>query len=70
MQRGTSVVPKTVQVARMIENMSLFTLRDEDLEKINRISEETGSVRFLDPRNHIGFDIFDEESDEPVVERS
>ncbi|KAL8724601.1 MAG: hypothetical protein Q9181_006756 [Wetmoreana brouardii] len=66
-QRGTSVVPKTVQAARMVENMNLFTLKEEDMEKINRSGEEKGRVRFLDPRNHIGFDIFDEESDEPVM---
>ncbi|KAL9593829.1 MAG: hypothetical protein Q9179_005676 [Wetmoreana sp. 5 TL-2023] len=66
-QRGTSVVPKTVQAARMVENINLFTLREEDIEKINRTGEEKGTVRFLDPRNHIGFDIFDEESDEPVM---
>ncbi|KAG8527390.1 uncharacterized protein KY384_007542 [Bacidia gigantensis] len=67
-QRGTSVVPKTVHEQRMIENRDLFRLTDEDMGRINDIAGKKGAVRFMDPRNHIGFDIFDEESDQPTEE--
>ena len=33
---------------------------------INQLAEEKGQIRFLDPRNHIGFDIFDEILDQPM----
>jgi alcohol dehydrogenase (NADP+) len=60
------VVPKTAQEYRMVENRELFRLSDKHIERINRIAEEEGAVRYLDPRNHIGFDIFTEDVDEPV----
>ena len=52
----------------MVENFSssLIKLTDEEIEAINDLAEKKGAVRFLDPRGHIGFDIFDEERDEPV----
>ena len=37
---------------------------------IDDLAERKGAVRFLDPRNHIGFDIFDENYDQPVAEES
>ncbi|OCK74784.1 Aldo/keto reductase [Lepidopterella palustris CBS 459.81] len=55
-QRGTSVVPKTVHVDRMVENRDLFRLSDEHMTRIERIAEVKGAVRYLNPRNHIGFD--------------
>ena len=67
-QRGTSVVPKTVQNARLDENKELFSLDGRDMEIIDWIADEKGHVRFLDPRNHIGFDIFDETCDQPIAE--
>lgn len=62
-----SVVPKTVQENRMVENRALSRLTDEDMTKINKIVESTGKVRYLDPKGHIGFDIFTESVDEPVA---
>lgn len=67
-QRGTSVVPKTVQESRLEENRQLFTLSDAVMHTINQLAEVNGYVRFLDPRNHIGFDIFDENDDQPPLE--
>ncbi|KAK2784309.1 hypothetical protein FQN52_009114 [Onygenales sp. PD_12] len=67
-QRGTSVIPKTVREDRMVENRGVFRLSDEDVMNINGISGVKGAVRFLDPEGHIGFDIFDEEVDEPVTD--
>ncbi|PGH18078.1 hypothetical protein AJ79_00705 [Helicocarpus griseus UAMH5409] len=65
-QRGTSVIPKTVQEYRMMENRGIFRLSDEDMKVIDALAEVKGAVRFLDPRGHIGFDIFDEAVDEPA----
>jgi diketogulonate reductase-like aldo/keto reductase len=67
LQRGVSVVPKTVHEDRMVENRALFHLADEDMTKINKIVKSTGAARYLDPKGHIGFDIFSESVDEPVV---
>jgi len=65
-QRGTSVIPKTAREERLVENMELFRLSDEDMARISHITEVKGTVRYLDPRNHIGFNIFNESGDEPV----
>jgi len=50
----------------MIENRELFRLNDTHMALINGLAEKKGAVRYLDPRNHIGFDIFCEDIDEPV----
>ena len=52
----------------MIENRELFRLNDTHMALINGLAEKKGAVRYLDPRNHIGFDIFCEDIDEPVTE--
>ncbi|KAL8792670.1 MAG: hypothetical protein Q9195_004730 [Heterodermia aff. obscurata] len=65
-QRGTSVVPKTVQASRLEENKQLSRLDDTVMNTINQLAETNGQIRFLDPRNHIGFDIFDESEDQPT----
>ncbi|KAL2070556.1 hypothetical protein VTL71DRAFT_13582 [Oculimacula yallundae] len=65
-QRGTSVVPKTVHEDRMKENRELFILSDEEMALVDGLAESKGMVRYLDPKNHIGFDIFREDIDEPV----
>ena len=61
-------MPKTVQEPRLEENRRLFRLNDAVMHTINHLAEEKGQVRFLDPRNHIGFDIFDEIDDQPTLE--
>lgn len=68
-QRGISVVPKTVNDGRMRENLELGARLDDDVfEGVNEIVKERGPIRFLNPQGHIGFDIFDEEKDQPVDE--
>jgi diketogulonate reductase-like aldo/keto reductase len=67
-QRGTSVVPKTVHEHRMEENMDLFRLADNHMAEISGLAERKGKIRYLDPRYHIGFDVFCEDMDEPVEE--
>ena len=66
-QRGTSVVPKTVNEQRLVENTELFMLDSKDMDRINHLADIKGAIRFLDPRNHIGFNIFDEANDEPIA---
>ena len=67
-QRGTSVVPKTVQEPRLEENRQSFRLNNAVMHTVNQLAEVKGHVRFLDPRNHIGFDMFDESDDQPTLE--
>jgi alcohol dehydrogenase (NADP+) len=55
-----------VREERLTENMELFRLSDEHMARISHIAEVKGTVRYLDPRNHIGFNIFNESADEPV----
>lgn len=50
----------------MKENRDLFKLSDEEMAIVNSIAERKGIARFLDPKAHIGFDIFREDVDEPV----
>ncbi|GKZ83446.1 hypothetical protein AnigIFM56816_008539 [Aspergillus niger] len=66
-QQGISVIPKTVQ-SRMVENLDLKQLPDKDMETISDLSKKKGEVRYLDRKNHIGFDIFDEQHDQPAQE--
>ena len=49
-----------------MENLQLFILQNEHFEKISQLAKEKGAVRYLDPKGYVGFDIFDEELDEPV----
>lgn len=65
-QRGTSVIPKTVHDERLDENLQLCVLAEEHLEMIDSLGSSVGCVRYLDPRAHIGFDVFSEEQDEPI----
>ena len=64
------MVLKTVQEERMVKNRDLFRLRDEHIVKLNCIAKVKGTIRYLDPRNHIGFDIFNEYVDEPILDSS
>ncbi|KAI1808245.1 NADP-dependent oxidoreductase domain-containing protein [Daldinia bambusicola] len=65
-QRGIAVVPKSVNKEHMIQNLHLKRLPGDLFAAVDRLSLERGALRFLDPSRHIGFDIFDEEMDQPV----
>ncbi|KAM7204976.1 NADP-dependent oxidoreductase domain containing protein [Rhypophila sp. PSN 637] len=67
LQRGIPVVPKSVQPTHMADNLKVKRLPDDLFEAVDTLSQETGTLRFLDPSRHIQFDIFDEERDEPVA---
>ncbi|KAI0120595.1 aldo-keto reductase [Xylariales sp. AK1849] len=65
-QKQIPVVPKSVQESHMLQNRELFCLSHADFQVVEQLSLRKGPVRFLDPSPHIGFDIFDEENDQPV----
>lgn len=51
----------------MEENLAIKRLPDELLEEVDALERKRGGpTRFLDPSKHLGFDIFDEEEDQPV----
>jgi alcohol dehydrogenase (NADP+) len=56
-----------VQDSHLQQNIQLTRLSDEDFRAVDQLSSERGPVRFLDPSRHLGFDIFDEENDQPVA---
>ena len=43
---------------------SLDLLSERTMEQIDGIGRGNGGVRFMDPRNHLGFDIFNENEEE------
>jgi hypothetical protein len=51
----------------MKQNTQLTRLSNDDFLAVDQLSSERGPVRFLDPSRHLGFDIFDEENDQPVA---
>jgi alcohol dehydrogenase (NADP+) len=51
----------------MKQNLQLKRLPEEVFNIVNQLSSERGPIRFLDPSQHLGFDIFDEENDQPVA---
>ncbi|KAL2114388.1 hypothetical protein VUR80DRAFT_8078 [Thermomyces stellatus] len=65
-QRGVPVIPKSVTEAHMRQNLDLKILPDNAFEIVEKVSAEKGPIRFLDPSAHLGFDIFDEEHDQPT----
>jgi len=67
-QRGTSVVPKSVRPERIRDNMQILELDDADFHVVDNMKSEKESVRYLDPTLYLGFDPFSEEADEPVEE--
>ena len=69
-QRGTSVVPKSSQPKHIRANLELSKLSEPDTETINSIKQEGNYVRFLDPKDYLGFDVFNEEADEPIADKS
>ncbi|KAL6700737.1 NADP-dependent oxidoreductase domain-containing protein [Trichoderma pleuroticola] len=67
-QKGIPAVPKSVQDSHMEQNLHLKRLSDDDFRTVDRLSAQRGPVRFLDPSRHLGFDIFDEDNDQPVAD--
>lgn len=68
LQRGTSIVPKSNKPERISLNTQVIELGNEDLRMIEYMRDEVGFIRMNDPRNHIGFDVYNEEVEEPLDE--
>lgn len=66
LQRGTSIIPKSSKPERISLNTKATELEDEDFRKVENLRDEASSMRMNDPKNHIGFDIYNEEVEEPV----
>jgi len=66
-QKGVPVVPKSVQEKHMAQNLHIRRLPDDLFNIVDNISSKRGPIRFLDPGRHLGFDIFDEEHDQPTA---
>lgn len=66
------MIPKAVQQHHLQQNLQLFRLGDAEFGSIEGLSSSRrgGPVRFLDPAPHIGFDIFDEENDQPTTDEA
>ena len=64
------MIPKTVHKDRLAENLDLFRLNDEHFQMIDFLSSEKGTIRYLDPRDHIGFNVFSELRDEPIMDNA
>ncbi len=51
----------------MRQNLRLQQLPDDLWDEVDGLSMKRGGpLRFLDPSTHLGFDIFDEDDDQPV----
>ena len=51
----------------MVQNLQIKRLPYDLFNIVNNLSLKQGPVRFLDPSSHLGFDIFDEETDQPTA---
>jgi len=66
--RGISVIPKTNNPRRIDENLDvLFDIQEGDFKIIDSLVGERGElgVRNLVMEDYLGFDVFNEEKDEP-----
>lgn len=66
LQRGTSIVPKSNRPERISLNTQFIQLDDQDFKKVEGLRDEANSMRMNDCKNHIGFDIYNEEVEEPM----
>jgi hypothetical protein len=55
----------------MISNLQVLErprLSEDDMEVVNKLRAGKQDVRYMDPSQYWGFDIFNEEKDEPCLE--
>ena len=67
LMRGTSVIPKSNNSARIESNFAPLKLDESDLEEINNLRSADNGSRMNNPVRHIGFDIYNELQDEPTL---
>lgn len=66
--RGISVIPKSNNEQRIIENFDcIFDMNEEDYRLLDNLVGENGErgVRNLDSLEYLGFDNYNEEVEEP-----
>ena len=68
MSRGTSAVPKSSQPKHIDSNIKLIGLSKADITVLDHTRKQDDFIRYLDPQDYLGFDIFNEEADEPVAD--
>ncbi|MCJ1356501.1 MAG: hypothetical protein MMC33_006496 [Icmadophila ericetorum] len=66
--RGTSAVPKSSQPKHIDSNIKLIGLSKADITVLDHTRKQDDFIRYLDPQDYLGFDIFNEEADEPVAD--
>ncbi|KAL1936359.1 hypothetical protein VTP01DRAFT_493 [Rhizomucor pusillus] len=59
-QRGTSVIPKSVTPSRIIQNFQQVTLDKQDIERLDRLGTSVKAKRLLDPSKFWGVAIFEQ----------
>ncbi|KAI9476219.1 MAG: NADP-dependent oxidoreductase domain-containing protein [Benjaminiella poitrasii] len=60
LHRNYSVIPKSVNASRIKTNFEIVDFEDKDFEALNRISKEEKTLRYGNPIDIWGIDIFDE----------
>ena len=66
--RGVSVIPKSNSLDRITANLDCrFDLASEDFEEIDKVlgSLDKTGIRNLDSREYLGFDNYNEDTEEP-----
>ena len=67
--RGVCVIPKSNSTERIKENSDIFfSLTIEEDKRIGNLMGAQGelAVRNLDGKDYVGFDIYDEDNDQPI----
>ncbi|KAG1152497.1 hypothetical protein G6F37_000345 [Rhizopus arrhizus] len=59
-QRGCSVIPKSVTPSRIISNFKDVELNEEDFKALNTLVDAQSPNRLVDPYNFWGVDVFDQ----------
>ena len=67
LMRGTSVIPKSNNSARIESNFAPLELTDSEFKAISNLGSSENAIRRNNPIEHIGFDIYNELQDEPTL---
>ena len=71
LQRGTSVIPKAYTPSHIADNFAVAHIPDlseADMTAISDIRKGQEKIRFINAKNHWGFDIYDPPADDPTEE--
>ena len=62
-------MPKCSQPKHIDSDQKLSKLPQADLDALSVLKEKHDFIRFLDPTDYLGFDVFNEEADEPIADK-